>query len=341
MKNLCLAACVFLNAFIFMGCNETPALEETSTLSGTAAVGAAIEGVVYAKGAAGTEVMVSSNASGQFSLNVNDLDAAIIVKVVPDDGSDTLYSFAVNKNQTVNVTPLTNLAASLAAGVNLDDVYDNWDGSGIHLKDIIEAQKILNANFYDELVAAGLDPETYDFLQTQFNADSTGIDAVLDGLTIIVASDGSITVSDDNNIEIEFDPYIDTNAISIGQSEDASSEETTAVIPAALFNNSAYLSFSALAEGSSYLQNQTVFAELFDPTNLLMTASGTQDTLAALTDAVFYQANSSRVIWFDDANNLSYTLVLNGENISYYEVANNKHADEVGYILYGKFNFGY
>ncbi|MBC8211543.1 MAG: hypothetical protein H8E21_10810 [Gammaproteobacteria bacterium] len=201
--------------------SSTPASSNTptsTTLSGTAATGAPIAGFVYAKDATGTEVNVATGTTGSFTLDVTGMTPPFMVRVVPDNSSATLYSYASAIEQIVNVTPLTNLTMFLAnSSANLDVLYNTWNGAGVTGAAVIAAQKVVNANLLAEFTAAGLSGNSYDFMTTAFAANGLGFDAVLDALKVVVNNTaGSFTLADVSNAPLGFNAAIDVSAISIG-----------------------------------------------------------------------------------------------------------------------------
>jgi hypothetical protein len=190
----------------------------TSTnLEGTAATGKGITGIVYITDANGTEINVPTSADGSYTAQVAGMTPPFIVRVIPDDGSDTLYSFATAIGQTVNVTPLTNLALFLASGsTDLSAIYTGWDGTGLTQSAILDAQKKINANLEAQFVAAGLNAKSYDFLNTAFSTDGNGFDGILDLLTLNVDFNvGSFSI-DISGTPFSFDVNISITGFDFG-----------------------------------------------------------------------------------------------------------------------------
>ena len=186
MKKIITSTFFALSAIILVsgcGSDSTP---PPTTLTGTAATGAPIDGTVYVKDAKGVEKSIATAANGSFTLDVTGMTPTYLLKVVPSNGSATLYSYAA-KNGTVNLTPTTNLAMLLASNSsNLDTVYAGWDGSAISEAAVKAAEGTVRANLAAEFTAAGLDINSVDLFTTPFTADGSGIDGVMDNLTIAV-----------------------------------------------------------------------------------------------------------------------------------------------------------
>jgi hypothetical protein len=201
--------------------NNAPA---TTTISGTAATGAALAGTVTAVGANGKTATVALAANGTFTLTTTDLTFPVLIKA--DNGAGTvLYSWAAAANTTANITPLTTLALILTdLSDNLDAVFTGWSGSANVLTagEMQIAQAQVNANLQSYFVAAALDYTNYDFLTTTFTADGSDIDAVLDGLEFGFTFTGSdlaavvnITIAG-TSTAVTIDAAIDVSSIAIG-----------------------------------------------------------------------------------------------------------------------------
>jgi hypothetical protein len=188
------------------------------TLGGTAATGAPVDGIVYVTDSNGIEVNVPVEVDGSFSISVEGMTPPYLLRVVPNGGGDVLYSFASEKNITVNITPLTTLALHLAHNGDLDALYAAWSANVNALDDgLIEAQQeIINANLATLFDDYTVDATFYDFMNVAFTTDGTGIDGVLDTLDISIDSiGGSHTVLVDG-VPFAWVPNIDTSGVNIG-----------------------------------------------------------------------------------------------------------------------------
>ena len=189
------------------------------TLSGTAATGAPVSGFVYVTDSNGVEVNAPINEDGSFSVSVAGMTAPFILRAIPDDCPDcVLFSFASSSDITVNITPLTTLSLHLASGGSLADLYAAWSANFDALDDasITDIQSVINANFAELFGTFGVDATFYDFMHAEFNADGTGIDGVLDMLTISLDYNGeTFTVAIDGE-SYSWNPEIDTSGINIG-----------------------------------------------------------------------------------------------------------------------------
>ncbi len=197
MKKIVVTMLFALSAFAFIsGCSNdsTPA---PTTLTGTAATGAPIDGTVTVKDANGVEKNIATGVDGSFTLDVAGMTAPYLLRVMPSSGP-TLYSYASQNGQTVNLTPTTNLAMNLAASpTTLDAMYADWDGTAVTATQVATAEGTVRANLVTQMEAAKLDAATFNLFTTAFTADSTGIDGVLDNITITVdTTTGDYTFDD-------------------------------------------------------------------------------------------------------------------------------------------------
>jgi len=202
------------------GCSSSDSDDSVTvaTISGTAATGAATAGNVEAVGSEGNKSdMAVIGADGTFSVDVSALIKPFMLKSIAADSSE-LYSFAAAAG-TVNITQLTDLAVRLS---NTDpklpakDLYDSWkDDYALLTADKVEsAQKTIFANFKTQFEAAGIAAVNYkDFMTKSFATDETGLDKVLDQVTITNGSDGSPQVSIDGSTLSDFLVSIDLSEI--------------------------------------------------------------------------------------------------------------------------------
>lgn len=196
--------------------------DNTATLSGTAATGAAIVGRVEVTGTDGAPLVnVIINNDGSFSADVRNMTPPFILAAIPDDGGQIEYSYAETANVTVNITSLTTLAMYTANGnQDLANMTANWATLTDQLttEKLANAQAQVNQNFSGQLTTEGLNAATYDFFSSVFNADGTGIDAVMDSISVdIDMSANSVDVMIDGQT-FTFDPNMDVSSINIGGS---------------------------------------------------------------------------------------------------------------------------
>src|SRR5690606_5046833 len=103
------------------------------TLSGTAAVGAAIvDGTVTAKCADGSgfTAAITTDADGNWSGTINSGVLPCALRVTGGTPPDTLYSYA-SSTGTVNITPLTTLALAQSTSQLPADWFAAFDGTSV------------------------------------------------------------------------------------------------------------------------------------------------------------------------------------------------------------------
>lgn len=166
---------------------EAPA-NTTATLSGTAAVGAAIvDGTVTARCADGSGFTqaITTDADGRWSGNISPTALPCALQVSGGTPPVTLHSYASSAG-TINITPLTDLAMAMATSQSPADWFNNFDGSVV---DIDTA----TTELLDSLATKGftIPPQGNPFT-TPFTANGTQWDGLLDDLGESITNDPSI-----------------------------------------------------------------------------------------------------------------------------------------------------
>lgn len=195
------------------GSNDTSAVTPpvvppvSTTISGTAATGAPIQGQVFAIDVNGKiSPAATVSATGAYTVNVAGLSAPYLLTITGMSGGRqvALTSVGTTPGQTVNITPLTDLivssASGVSAGADLVETCTPVSGSvaaaclnalkaattGTKLKD--SAQQV--TTMIAPLNTTGTDP-----LNGSFAADGSGLDGVLDRLLFTSDDTGMATVS--------------------------------------------------------------------------------------------------------------------------------------------------
>lgn len=183
------------------GGEHLDAIPAITTITGTAATGAAISGTVFALDSSTPTKTFSAttSATGAYTLNVAGGTAPFILTVTGTAGGQpaTLTSVATAPGQTVNITPLTDLIVSTAAGqpggatlVNLCTSADAAEQAqcktaltaattGTKLSDAVTAVK----NMIAPINTAGIDPLN----GVLVGGSGSGMDAVLDTILVTPA----------------------------------------------------------------------------------------------------------------------------------------------------------
>jgi hypothetical protein len=174
------------------------------SLTGTAATGAPINGavvVIDATGKVGTAVATNA-ATGAFTVDVAGLTAPFLLQVVGTAGGKQVFLSAVATaaGQTVNLTPLTDLVVSAAAGVaGGGSLVDACAPSGstapaacvAALKEATTGSRLSTAVADVARLVKDLNSTGTDVLNGPFAANGTGFDALLDKILVTPARAGS------------------------------------------------------------------------------------------------------------------------------------------------------
>jgi hypothetical protein len=178
---------------------------QATSATGTAATGAPLPAaVVTLKDSRGTARTATTDAAGHFSVDTTALTMPFILRVQPATGS-ALYSVSADASVSgvINITPLTDLIVRSwygAQNVTVDAAFADPVANALPSPSSVEVVSKLVASMVQHwLVQAGLDTSTFNLISTAFNADSTGVDRVLDQLTVdlgakmVTITDGSTT----------------------------------------------------------------------------------------------------------------------------------------------------
>jgi hypothetical protein len=194
---------VFITACAKKDDPPPPVPTPATTLCGTAAQGAALAGrTVEIKDQNGVFLTGTTGPDGKFSIALQSgLTPPLMVRVETGVGQ-YLYSIAsVANTTTANVHPYSNLIVQSyyqAEGLDPDLTFENLSSTSptpsSFETEII--QTIVNRFLELWVASEGLDPNTFDFLTTPFDADGTQFDLILDQTTIMpVGSDTQITIT--------------------------------------------------------------------------------------------------------------------------------------------------
>ena len=207
---------------------NSDSLPSTSTVSltGVVATGAPLVGFVAVKGSAGNVATASIDAQGKYSVDTTNLTLPLVLYASGISGGKaySIISAATSSDVggTVNITPLTDLIVSNVAGSNSETFFNNPDYTLLSANNLTAAKDVLALRLEPMLTAAGLGAG-YDLMNTAFNADHTGYDALLDLLdvqvdaatnqaTITYALDPLLTITDDLTITTDATPIGAVNA---------------------------------------------------------------------------------------------------------------------------------
>ena len=157
----------------------------TVDITGLAATGAPIvNGTVTATNARGEKATAQSNGTGGFTVKV--AEGAPYVLSVVDAAGKTWYSYAQAAGRA-NINPMTTLALLQANGNKpLADLVASWSTRRITPEQVLEAAKVLNANLAQVMTSKGVVASSTNVFTAEFNANGTGLDAVLDAMRVTI-----------------------------------------------------------------------------------------------------------------------------------------------------------
>ncbi len=181
-----------------------PGAAPVNAVTGVAATGAPIVGTVTLKDAStpAIELTTSTASDGTFLFNTANLKAPFILRSA--SGSNSYYSIATDGSGITNINPLTTIVVSIAAGgADLNAFYNAWYASN-------SANAVLNLPTADVAAQTALAPVLSQFgvsgslLNSNYVADHTGADAMLDVIGISISSTGSITLTNKASVSVIF-----------------------------------------------------------------------------------------------------------------------------------------
>ncbi len=180
-----------------------PGATPVNAVTGVAATGAPIFGTITLKDTStpSVELTTATASDGTFIFTTENLKAPFILKCV--HGGNTYFSIATEGGGITNINPLTTLVVSTAAGgTDLALLYNSWNTS-------TSAAPLLNLPTADIAVQTAIAPLLTQFgvsgslLNSTFVADHTGADAMLDVVTVAIAS-GTVTLTNKNDSTVVF-----------------------------------------------------------------------------------------------------------------------------------------
>ena len=200
-----IALCSAIASIALAGCGGSggSAPASTATLSGVAATGAPIVGTVYVKDSStpARELSAPTGIDGSYSFNVEGMTPPFIVKVTWNGGTQTLMSFAT-AHGTANITPLSNVIVSNAAGVaDPAQLYAGFTPA-------TQQQMVANIATSTTALQTRLKPlfdlygVTVNPLTGTFVANHTGLDAMLDAVAVTISNGNMVVTNKTTNATI-------------------------------------------------------------------------------------------------------------------------------------------
>ncbi len=217
------------------GSTSTPA--QPTTISGVAAAGWPLTGNVTIKDSRGATSSTTIGVSGQYTIDVTGMTAPFVLMA---DGtiagvSTQLFSGATQADigGNINITPLTDLIISNVAGEISANLYSSGNFSNLTADNLNAQQVKLQAVLQPILSGAGVSSGT-DLLRTFFQTNNTGLDAVIDLLTVTVnSSTNSATITNVTNqqtVDVNFATQTYTNSFSNASATAQSVSDITSII---------------------------------------------------------------------------------------------------------------
>ena len=164
----------------------------TPSLSGLVALGAAMPyTTVKVVDANGTVNTVETDVNGAYSLDTTALKAPFVITVTKllGDKQIELHSVATNQNSTANVTPLTTAVSALLSSSSSYDP-KSISASNITADNIKSASDKVAASLANLMTQANVSATTFNPVGGAFVADGTGVDSLLDRISIDYGSSG-------------------------------------------------------------------------------------------------------------------------------------------------------
>ena len=196
-----------LAAFALAGCgggdssgdNFTESSPPATSLSGTVATGTALPGAIIAvTDAGGKTVSATSGPDGSYSVQISGLTAPLLITVSNPFGPfPTLYSVVATTDTadgdaiTANVTPLTTaISALLTASGNPRDLQSSGGAAEVTPDAVASAVGKLGQALAPILAQYQLTAASFDPIATPFTANHTGVDGVIDSVSVTPAPTG-------------------------------------------------------------------------------------------------------------------------------------------------------
>src|SRR5271163_1906214 len=187
------------NATIQSGSKVDLVVSSGVTFGGVVAAGSAVaNNPGYALDAVtGTQIPFVTDANGNYTVDVYGYAGPFLLRVLGVTTGGTpvdLYSLASTSSTTVNVTPLSDLVLGYAAGVTTSNLEatctGNLPGCPALLNGILASLTTANSSVVAAIPASvwsafGITPATFNAITTQFATTHTGLDGLLDALSIV------------------------------------------------------------------------------------------------------------------------------------------------------------
>lgn len=266
--------------------SSTPAAPapQQQIISGVAAAGWPLSGTATIKDSKGVQATTPIGVSGIYSIDVSSMTPPFVLRADGTVASNTyhIYSGATQAdiNGNINITPLTDLIISNMAGEAAADYYNSGNFTSLTASALNNQQAKLQAVVQPLLLAAGLPSGATDLLRTFFLTNDTGLDAVIDMLSIAVnASTSSATITNITSqqiVTVNFATQTYTGTFT-------NTANTTQAINDIQALNSWFITLSELFSSSLPSSSDSLLLSLFDESAFLNNGQNLTAFLAGLT----------------------------------------------------------
>lgn len=188
-------------SLMFYGCADSDSDSDdssdvaTKTITGTAASGLPIVGIVSVMGANGATASATIDTNGDYTLDVTALTAPYILRAEGTVGDESLELFSTGVAAGhINITPITNLIASKV--IDLGTAFDSWStaSASVDTAAIEAAETKVQTQLAPILEAYGI-ADDIDLMSVDFDTDQSGLDAVLDVVKIEIDDSNNVTIT--------------------------------------------------------------------------------------------------------------------------------------------------
>ena len=178
---------LLISFLILTACGGGGGGSSSTTLKGTVATGAPLGlGTVTILDSTGKTVTTSTDSDGLYSVDIASLTAPMILKFNGYSALGaplTLYSVIENKtdgtSNIANITPITDAMLALISGQSGTSFFESPDFAKINSSSISQTNTLLLNNISPLLVATST-ASNFDFIKSEFTANKSGFDMVLE-----------------------------------------------------------------------------------------------------------------------------------------------------------------
>lgn len=195
MRGVVVLGCIFL-VLCLAGCggSDSGGTKQSAVITGTAATGKAIIGIVRIKDSKGEIRQADLDSEGKYEIDLTGMSGPFILKAEGKVGSSevTVHSVATidDLGGNINITPLTDLIVANLAQDLAGELFDSFDSGDVTTDNINKSQEEVRDILVNIMGDIGLDASV-DLMRNTFSADGTGLDALLDLIDIDLTQDDS------------------------------------------------------------------------------------------------------------------------------------------------------